>query len=170
MAIENRLINANVGAERICHGVTDPYGPSHQFVATTGATQCAPASVLKEPGASPPDCDRPPQKMQNYRLLDTPRLGQAVPGQNQRFLNFKPFYEGPFGPKSGDSNRDDSSPNSGTFLKFSTRFCHVLRHVSQTFNFKNFVMSSENFLTLQKYRHVRFTFNFFPFGGFVVYC
>ena len=35
-------------------------------------------------------------------------------------LNFKPFKMGPFEPKSGDSSRDNSSPNSGTFLKFST--------------------------------------------------
>ena len=89
-------------------------------------------------------------------LLDPPRLGRALAGRNQRFLNFKPFKKGLFGPKSGDSSRDDSSPNSGTFLKFSTlRFCHVLQHVSQTFNFINFVMSSEKFLTLQIYRHVR---------------
>ena len=40
----------------------DPCGPSHQFVATTGTTQCAPATVLKKPGASPQSCDRPPQK------------------------------------------------------------------------------------------------------------
>ena len=136
--------------------MTDPCGPSHQFVATTGATQCAPAPVLKEPGASPQSCDRPPQKMQNYRLLDPPRLGRAVAGRNQRFLNFKPFKKGPFEPKSGDSSRDDSSPNSGTFLKFSTLKilpCSSARF--STFNFKNFVMSSENFLTLQIYRHVR---------------
>ena len=60
------------------------------------------------------------KKMQNYRFLDAPRLGRAVAGRNQRFLNFKPFKKGPFEPKSGDSSRDDSSPNSGTFLKFST--------------------------------------------------
>ena len=63
-----------------------------------GATQCAPAPVLKEPGASPQSCDRPPEKMQNYRLLDPPRLGRAVAGRNQRFLNFKPFKKGPLSP------------------------------------------------------------------------
>ena len=41
-------------------------------------------------------------------------------------LNFKPFKMGPFEPKSGDSSRDNSSPNSGTFLKI--------------FNFKDFAM------------------------------
>ena len=46
--------------------------------------------------------------------------GPAVAGRNQRFLNFKPFKKEPFKPNSGDSGRDDSSPNSGTFLKFST--------------------------------------------------
>ena len=91
LAIENRPINTHVGAERIRHWVTHPCGPSQQFVATTGATQCAPAPVLKEPGASPQSCDRPPQIMKNYRLLDPPRLGRAVAGRNQRFLNFKPF-------------------------------------------------------------------------------
>ena len=35
-------------------------------------------------------------------------------------LNIKPFKKEPFEPKSCDSSRDDSSPNSGTFLKFWT--------------------------------------------------
>ena len=56
------------------------------------------------------------------------------------------------------------SHNSGTFLKISTlkilpcpparfsnfqltKYCHVPRHVSQIFNFKNFLISSDNFLT-----------------------
>ena len=55
-----------------------------------------------------------------HTWLDPPRLGRAVAGRNQRFLNFKPLKKGLFGPTSGDNSRDDSSPRSGTFLKFST--------------------------------------------------
>ena len=110
----------------------------------------------------PQSCDRPPQKMQNYRLLYTPRLGRAVERRNQRFLNIKPFKKGLFEPKSGDNSRNDSNRYSGTFLKFSTlkilpcsaarfsnfqlqKFCYVLREVP---HFSNLLARSLDFQLL----------------------
>ena len=82
-------------------------------------TMCT-SSRSKKARRFPQRCDRTPQKMQNYRLLYTPRLGRAVARRNQRFLNIKPFKKEPYEPKSGDNSRNDSNPNRGTFLKFST--------------------------------------------------
>ena len=100
--------------------MTYPSTPSRHFVATTAAAQCARARVLKQPSASPESCDRPTQKKckisDNWTRLDWASSAWAKP----TFLYFKPFNDGPLEPKSGANSRGDSSPNSGTFLKFLT--------------------------------------------------